>query len=150
MRDETPDSHHGGTSIVEFNAALLHFGGGIVLVPTKIEGIVAVITDKFGLDAVDPDGFAVDNFGDRKKGAHLQENILAVGTLVEGGKGFQTVRNVLGARKANAGSGNQVTRHGKHGNATVLEFVLAENVKLFLVAVGNQTEGVKDSQLQKK
>merc|ERR1719215_1065166 len=51
--DKTPHSHHGGAAVVQFDGTLLKFFLLGELVPTVVEGSVAVVTDEFGL-VVDP------------------------------------------------------------------------------------------------
>ena len=144
--DQTGDSHHGGTSVVEFDRSLLDLGGIVEFVPSKVEGSVAVVTDEFGL-VVEPGGIAVDNGGNGEEGEHLKKDVLSVLGGKEVVEGLESGRNITGSRESDSGGGRQVSDNGKHGNTSVGEFVLSEEVELFLVAIFAEFERIVISKL---
>ena len=140
------DSHHGGTSVVDLDRSLLDLGFGIEFVPSKVEGSVAVVTDVFGL-GVEPVGVTVDNGGNGHERKHLQQDVLSVLGLKEVVEGLESGRDITGSGESDSGGGRQVSDDGKHGNTSVGELVLSEEVELFLVAIGAEVEGIVESEL---
>ncbi len=145
--NETPDAHHSSTSVVQFNSALLQLGGLIKVVPSKVEGAIAVVTDEFRL-VIKPFCVTVDNFGHGEEGQHLQENVLSILGLQKSRERFETVRDAFGAREANSGSMGQVSGDGQHANTSVLDFVFSEQVELFLASISDQTQRIEKTKLR--
>jgi hypothetical protein len=146
MGHQTPDSHHGGTSVVDLDRSLLDLGGIVQFVPSKVEGAVAVVTNVFGL-VVEPVGIAVDNGGNGHEGEHLQQNVLSVLGGKEVVEGLESGRDVTGSGESDSGGGGQVSGNGEHGNTSVGDLVLSEKVELFLRAVGTEFERIVESEL---
>lgn len=73
----------------------------IKLVPTKVQGTVAVVAREFGF-VVQPAGVSVHNLGHKEKGSHLAEDIHTILGFVQGGERLETIGNTFGSRKANA------------------------------------------------
>mmetsp|Transcript_28212 Transcript_28212/g.68670 ORF Transcript_28212/g.68670 Transcript_28212/m.68670 type:complete len:251 (-) Transcript_28212:42-794(-) len=143
--NKSPDSHHGSTSLVQFDGALLQLGGFIQLVPSEVKGTVTVVADKFGF-VIEPWGITVDNFGNSKEGKHLQKDVLAITTVQKCLPSSHTIRDVLGSWETDSGGSGQVTNNSKHGNTSVLEFTLAKGIELFLVSVFNELQRIPQSQ----
>ena len=146
MDNKSPDSHHGGTSIVQFNSSLLNFGGVIEIVPSKVKGTVTEVTDVFGF-VVEPFGITVDNSGNGEKGKHLQKDVLAI----LGGKKviecLQTGRDISSTGESDSGGGDQVSGDGKHGNTSVGDFVFSEKVEFFLRTVFDESKRIEKTKL---
>ena len=143
---KSPDSHHSGTSIVQLNRALLEFHLIAQFVPSEVKDSVTVITDELGL-IVQPVSITVDDLGNHEEGSHLQQDVgsvLAVQKCLPGG---EAIGDVLGSGEADSGGGGQVSGDGKHGDAAVLDLLFAEVVEGFLVAFGQQSEGIEESKL---
>ena len=146
MVDQTGNSHHSGTSVVELDRSLLDLGGIIEFVPSEVKGSVTVVTDVFGFN-IEPVGIAVDDGGDGHEGEHLQQNVLSVLGGQQVVEGLKSGRNITGSRETDSGGGGQVSDNSKHGNTSVGEFVLAEKVELFLVAIGAKSKRIEESKL---
>ncbi len=139
--------HHGSTSLVQFDSALLQLGGLVEVLPAKVEGSIAVVTNKFGL-VVQPRSITVDNFSNGEEGEHLKKNILSVLGFEEGREGLQTIRDALSSRESESGGRGQVSSNCQHGNTSVFDFVFSEQVKLFLAAICDESQGIKKSELE--
>ena len=123
---EAQDSHLGGTSIVELDAALGALPLLGLLVPAKVEeglllaievdlGSIAEVSRELRLVTVNLGGVAVDHLHGRPGEAHLDPNVER-----EGAPGGETGGDVLCTGEADAGVRGQVSNNGEHGNATVL------------------------------
>jgi len=143
---ESKDSHHGGTSVVEFDRSLLDLGLFVELVPSEVEGTVAVVTDEFGF-VVEPFGVTVDNGGDGEEGKHLEEDVLSVLGGQEVVEGLESGRDISGTGESNSGGGDEVSGDGKHGNTSVGDFVLPEKVEFLLGTVLDESERIEESEL---
>jgi len=144
--NKSPDSHHGGTSVVEFDRSLLDLGLFVELVPSEVEGTVAVVTDEFGF-VVEPFGVTVDNGGDGEEGKHLEEDVLSVLGGQEVVEGLESGRDISGTGESNSGGGDEVSGDGKHGNTSVGDFVLPEKVEFLLGTVLDESERIEESEL---
>ena len=141
MRDEAPNAHHGRPAVVKLDAALLHLGLLIKLVPAEIEMSVAVVTDELGL-GIGPMRVAIDYLGEDEEAEHLVNDTATVKALHEMGEGLETIGNILGTREADTGGSDKISRNSKHADTAVLEFGLAKHVELLLVAVRDEPEGI--------
>ena len=144
--DQSGDSHHGGTALVELDGALSHLGGIVKLVPSKVQGAVAVVTDEFGSDA-GPGGLAVGDLGSHDESSHLDQDQLALLGGVKGLEGGQTIGDILGSGEADSGGSHQVADDGKHGHASVLDLGLAKTVELLDISVLADAKGVPVAKL---
>ena len=144
------DAHHGGTALVELDGALLELlllGEGV---PAEVnaEGHVAEIAGELtgsGNIAHDEELEPSDEEDD------LEEALTGDGIgTVKGGEavgdvGELTATEVDGTAKVDTGTGDDVAKEGKHGNAAVLDLNVTETVELLLVAVGDKAEGIEES-----
>mmetsp|Transcript_15008 Transcript_15008/g.27161 ORF Transcript_15008/g.27161 Transcript_15008/m.27161 type:complete len:206 (-) Transcript_15008:2-619(-) len=144
MSDKSPDTHHSRTSLVQFNGTLVHFRGITQFVPSKVEGTITVISDKLGL-IVQPMSVTVDNLCNHKKGTHLHQDIHTILGIQKCLPGRKTSGDVLGTRETNSGSSGEVASDGKHGDASVLDFLLPEVVECFFVSVCEESERIKEA-----
>ena len=128
--------------------SLLHLSFGRKLVPSKVQGSVAVISGEFSLNSLQPEGFAIDNFGNGEESKHLVKNELSVLGSKKSIPGLKTIGNVSSSRESNSSGSDKVTNDGKHGDASVLEFVFSECVELFLVSIGNKVQRIPESKLK--
>mmetsp|Transcript_7029 Transcript_7029/g.9286 ORF Transcript_7029/g.9286 Transcript_7029/m.9286 type:complete len:231 (-) Transcript_7029:26-718(-) len=133
-------------SVIQFDRPLPQLGRVIKLVPTEVQRSVAVIPHELGL-VVEPVGVAVDDLGDDEEGAHLGEDGLSVVGGGEGGPGSEAGGDVGGeVGEAVAGGGGEVSYHGEHGDAAVLELDLTKAVESLLVGIREHSHGVEESQ----
>ena len=145
--DKAPDAHHGGTSVVQFNGALGHLGLLVIFVPSKVKGSVSVVTWEFSFDSWDPNGLSVDNLSNSEESSHLEKDVHAVLIGDKGWEGSQTIRDALGSWESDSGSCGQVSSDGKHGNTSVLQFILAKDVESFLVSILDKAKGIENAKL---
>mmetsp|Transcript_4199 Transcript_4199/g.11406 ORF Transcript_4199/g.11406 Transcript_4199/m.11406 type:complete len:264 (-) Transcript_4199:10-801(-) len=138
VSNKSPNSHHCRAALVQFNGALLELGCFIQLIPSKVQGTIAVVTREGRISR----HVAVASFRQEGKEDHLTNHVQSVGRISKGRKGLQSVGDAFGARESDSGSGGQVANDGEHGNTTVLDFAFAEFVKVVLVAIGNQVERI--------
>jgi len=147
---ESEGSHHGGTSVVEFNGTLGKLGLLVEVVPSKVEGSVAEVTDELvsGSSNVLHD----TELEDANKGNHLgkAKSGDGVGALDGGpsvGEGVETVSGLIdGSGKVDTVSGGDLSEEGKHTYASVLDLDKSEAVELFLVTVFNESQRIEVSE----
>jgi hypothetical protein len=146
MDHEGEDSHLGGTSLVELDGTLLKLGLTVERVPAVVDGAVSEVSDEFGLSGQVTHDTALEDSDeeeelDKSTGRDLLEGGESTG---DGGEGLSA--EVDGSWKADSGLGDEVSDNGKHGDTSVLQFNSTEAVELFLVAISNKSEGVKESE----
>ena len=141
---QAKDAHHGGTSLVELNSALLQLGLIIEAIPAKVDGSVTEVTNVFSSGDVLHDRGLKDTDEKQKLAQTSGGDGLERGeTVGDIGKGGSRVVDI--AREADAGFLDEVTDDGEHGNATVLEFDITKAVKLGLVTILDKTEGIEET-----
>mmetsp|Transcript_18419 Transcript_18419/g.23698 ORF Transcript_18419/g.23698 Transcript_18419/m.23698 type:complete len:224 (-) Transcript_18419:41-712(-) len=141
MGDETSDTHHGGTALVQFNLSLSKLGTFVELVPAKVKSTVTVVTDEFSFS----ESITVDHFCYSEKGKHLHQNSLAVTGGVKSGECSQTIRNALSTRETDAIGCDQVTNNGQHTDTSVFELNGTKTIESFLVSIGDKTKGIEEA-----
>ncbi len=123
---QAQDTHLGGTSIVELDAALGALPLLGLLIPAKVEeglllaievdlGTIAEVSRELRLVTVNLGGVTVDHLHGRPGEEHLDPNVER-----EGAPGGETCGDVLCTGEADAGVRGQVSNNGEHSNATVL------------------------------
>ncbi len=145
MDHEGQDSHHSGTSVVQFNSTLLQLGILVEGVPAVVKGSVAEITREFG--------FSGDILHDGKLQKADEGNNLADTAstdIVEGSESVSDIREtkslvVDASRKTDSGFGDKVTEDGKHGDTSVLEFDVSKTGELGFVTIGNKSKRIEES-----
>ena len=150
MNSETEDAHHGGTALVELDGALLELlllGEGV---PAEVnaEGHVAEIAGDLsgsGNVAHDKELGPSDEEDDLEE-ALAGDGIGAVkGVEAVGNVGELAAAEVDGTAQVDTGTGDDVAKEGKLGDAAVLDLNVTEAVELVLVAVGDQAEGIEEA-----
>mmetsp|Transcript_14174 Transcript_14174/g.21379 ORF Transcript_14174/g.21379 Transcript_14174/m.21379 type:complete len:203 (-) Transcript_14174:29-637(-) len=153
MDHKSKDAHLSSTSIVQFNGTLFRLHLIAHLVPPKVQGTVTEITRELGgalplevlLNTPRP-LIAVGSLENGKAQSHLRQHLNAGIGLGEGAPRGEAGGNVLGAGEANAGVGHEVTHHGEHGHASVLDLDSAETVEFGLFGIFHEAEGVEESE----
>ena len=128
---QSENAHHGGTSIVEFNRALLELLFLRERVPAPVEGTIAKVTDKLiatvGVALHDKEFEETDEKADARKAF--------LGNSRFGGNGGDTgriIRKLVAGINVHANTGDELTDNGQHANVAVLDFdTLETTVKLF-------------------
>mmetsp|Transcript_22085 Transcript_22085/g.61438 ORF Transcript_22085/g.61438 Transcript_22085/m.61438 type:complete len:277 (-) Transcript_22085:610-1440(-) len=146
---KSKDSHHGGTSVVQFDGTLSEFGLRSEGVPSEVEGSVSEVSGEFS--------FSGNILHDSKlkssnEGNDLSESGRRDGIRSEKGGGSVRVRgegvsgqvNVSG--KVDSGTGGDLSEEGKHTDTSVLDLDVSETVELFLVTVLNESQGIEESE----
>ncbi len=145
MDHEGQDSHHSGTSVVQFDSTLLQLGLLIEGVPSVVEGSVAEISREFG--------FSGDILHDGKLQKTDEGNNLAntgSSDVVEGGESISDLREskslvVDVSRETDSGLGDKVSENGKHGDTSVLEFDVSKTSELGFITIGDKSERIEES-----
>ena len=148
VHHKAKNTHHRGTSIVQFNASLSKLGLGAEFVPSKIDETIAEVSGEFTSSGhiLHDEKFKKTNEKD-----NLSESCL--GDSVWAGNGRQTIgERVEGVSlkidvsgKVDSGAGDNLSKERKHANASVLEFDVSKTVELGFIAVGNQTKRIVES-----
>ena len=150
VHHKSENTHHGGTAIVELDSALLELlllGEGV---PAEVnaEGHVAEIAGELtgsGDVAHDKELEPSDEEDD------LEEALAGDGIgAVKGSEAVGDIRELAaaevdGTAKVDTGTGDDVAKEGKHGNAAVLDLNVTEAVELGLVSVGDKAEGIEEA-----
>ena len=144
MDHKSEDSHHGGTSLVQLDSALGELGVGIKGVPAVVDEAVTEVTNEFSSGDVlhDEDLKESDESEELEKGSRGK-----AGDGVETGRNVRELgsREVNGSRKTDSGLFDEVSNDGKHGNTSVLDLNVSETVEVFLVSIGDKSEGVEEA-----
>jgi hypothetical protein len=141
MDHKTSDAHHGSTALVELGRALLGLPRVGLLVPSEVDEAVAEVAGEllsFGEVLALNGQSAVGHFHRELGGEHLCPDHAR--KVVEGG---EASRNIFGTGEADTGVCNEVSDHGKHGDAAVLELDVTDLVEIFLFGVLRIAEHVK-------
>mmetsp|Transcript_5431 Transcript_5431/g.11468 ORF Transcript_5431/g.11468 Transcript_5431/m.11468 type:complete len:282 (+) Transcript_5431:148-993(+) len=143
--NKSPDSHHGGTSVVQLNGALGELGLLIEGVPAVVKGSVTEVSREFRFSGniLHDSKLEESNEGDDLANTSSTE-------VVEGGKSVADTREgkslvVDITRKTDSGFGDKVSEDGKHGDTSVLKFDISETGELFFVTIGNKSKRIKES-----
>ena len=145
--DKTPDTHHGSSSIIEFDVTLLQFSSGIKVVPSKVKSSVTEITGKLGGFLVQPVSITVDNLGNGEEGEHLKKHVLSIPGIHECLPRCQTIGDVFGTREADSSGGCQVSDDGQHGYSSMLDLTFTKKVESLYVPIRDKLQWIKDTQL---
>lgn len=148
VRDQCNNAHHGGSALIQFNGTFAQLGLFIILVPSKVEGTIAVISDEFGC-RIRPFGIPVHNGSHRKKEEHLKCDELSIFRGQKGRNRRQTIGNIFGTGESNTGRRYQVSGHRQHGNTSVRNFTFTKQVEFGLIAIRNNAQGIPQTKLQK-
>ncbi len=146
---EAKDSHHGSTSVVQFNTALLKLGFLGELVPSVVNVSVSEVTNELvsGSGDVLHDG----EFEDGDQGNDLGKSSLRNGirsfngTPSVGDGGEEGSLLVDGSREEDSGTGGDLAQEGQHSNTSVLQLNISETVELFLVTAGDKSKRIVES-----
>mmetsp|Transcript_23530 Transcript_23530/g.41301 ORF Transcript_23530/g.41301 Transcript_23530/m.41301 type:complete len:205 (-) Transcript_23530:3-617(-) len=150
MDHKSKNSHLCGTSLVQFNSTLVHFLGIRKIVPSKVKGTITEVSLELswtvakGVLVSSPGrgvlilvgGLHHCPCGDQLSPDHARDVV----------QRSESGRNVLGAGETNSSVGDEVSRNSKHGHATVLELDPAKTIKLILVGIRHQTEGIDEAE----
>ena len=147
MDHKSEDSHHGGTSVVEFDGTLGELGVLIKLVPSEINVAVSEVTDEFSSGDVLHDGEFEDGDEDQDLGkSSLRHGVRSL----NGGPSLRDVSEessllVDGSRKVDSATGGDLAQEGQHSNTSVLKLNISETVELFLVTAGDKSKRIVES-----
>ena len=144
MDHKSKNTHHGSTSVVEFDGTLLKLGLLVKGIPAEIGGSVAVVSGEFTVSI----GLANDELEEEDEDENLRQ-----ATLGEGGDGSKTrgdIGELLAVKgqvswEAVSGKGVKVTSNGKHGDTSVLDLNLAKTLESGLASVVKHTKRIKES-----
>jgi hypothetical protein len=144
VNHKSEKTHHGGTALVQFDGTLLKLGLFVEAIPSEVNEVVTEVTNELSAGDVLHDG----KLQETNKGKNLE----GTGNR-NGGGSLPAGRNVgeLGSgvvnvsRKADSGSGDQVSDNTQHADAAVLDLDVSEAVELLLVTIGNKAKGIEES-----
>ena len=150
MDGKAKDAHHSGTALVELDGTLLELlllGEGV---PAEVnaEGHVAEIAGELAgsSNVAHDEELKPSDEEDNLEEALAGNRIGAVkGSEAVGDVGELTAAEVDGTAKVDTGTGDDVAKEGKHGNAAVLDLNVTETVELDLIAVSDKAEGVEEA-----
>ena len=149
MDHESEGSHHGGTSVVEFNSTLGKLGLLVEGVPSKVEGSVAEVTDELvsgSFNVLHDTELEGGNKGNNLDKAGSGDGVGALDGGPSVGEGVERVSGLIdGSGKVDTVSGGDLTEEGKHTDASVLDFDESEAVELFLVTVFDKSQRIEES-----
>jgi hypothetical protein len=141
---ETRNAHHGSPALVELDAAFIRLPGVRLLVPAKVEGAVPVVAGKFALAGPVAIHDLHEQRGEHELHQHVETALNII--VVQGRKGLEAGRDVLGAGKTQTGGRRQVPRHGEHRHPAVLDLLLTKPGKVVGVLLQNK-HGVPKTEL---
>ncbi len=142
-------SHHGGTSVVELDGTLGKLGLLVKGVPSKVKGSVAEVTDEFvsgSLNVLHDEEFEGGNKGNNLQKSGLRNGIRSRDGSPSVREGVEGVSGLVdGSRKVGSVTGGDLSKEGKHTDASVLDLDVSETVELFLVTVFDESKRIEES-----
>jgi hypothetical protein len=137
-------THLGGTSLVQLNGTLGKLGLLVERVPSKVEGVVAEVTNELSSGDVFHDG--------KLQGTNEKEDLKGSGNG-DGGRGIPSVTKIreLGSvvrdisGKVDTGGVDQVSDNTKHTDTSVLDLDISETVELLLVTIGDKAKRIEEA-----
>mmetsp|Transcript_3995 Transcript_3995/g.9026 ORF Transcript_3995/g.9026 Transcript_3995/m.9026 type:complete len:224 (+) Transcript_3995:414-1085(+) len=142
VNHESKDSHHGCSSVIQFNGTFLHlFLGGSL----PREHSVSEITGVFAGTVVLHD----EQLEESNESENLNKS--GVGNVGESGDtGFDRGKGGSGVINVSGNTGAKgcvdVTENGKHGNASVLDLDLSQAIESSLVSGTDHVHGIPESE----
>ena len=149
VNHKSKDTHHGGTSVVQFDGTLLKLGLFIKVIPSEVDVSVTEVTWEFGhsWDLTHEGAFKDTNEGDDLNNSGGGDVVLAedggntVGVRIEG-----VTRVVNVSWKVDSGTGGDLAKEGQLTDASVLDLNVTKTVESFLGGITRKhTEGIEES-----
>ena len=144
VNHKSEDSHHGGTSVVQFDGTLGKLGFLIEGVPSEIDGSGAEVTRELTLaGVVTHDEFKNEDEGDDLSPSSLRDGGKSSVSRRDAGEGGTGVVDV--SSKTDSGVVGDESEEGKHGNTSVLDLGVSELVESFLGGSVKHTKRIVES-----
>jgi len=146
---KSEDTHHGGTAVVELDGTLLELGLLIKVIPAEVNVSVTEVTDEFvsgSWDVLHDGALQESNKGDHLDktgggdGVGADEGGDTVGERVEGVTGV-----VDGSWEVDSGTGDDLSKEGKHTDTSVLDLDETEAVEAIFILSCDDTEGIVEA-----
>ncbi len=129
VNHKSQNSHHGGTSVVQFNGTLLQlFLGGCLPFDNSVSEITSVFT---GTSVLHDEQLKETNEGEDLDKSGVGDIFESSNSGFDGGERCSLVVNVSGDTGTEGGV--DVSENGKHGNTSVLDFDVTKTIESFLV-----------------
>jgi hypothetical protein len=148
VHHESENTHLGSTSVVQLDGTLLELGLGSEVVPAEVEGSITEVTFELSSSS---DILHDEKLEDSNEKDHLSESSCGDGIRArDSGKAIWVVREGIAgkvnvSRQVESGTGDDLSKEGKHTNAAVLELNVTKAFELGLVTVSDKTERVVEA-----
>jgi hypothetical protein len=148
VHHKSKDTHHSGTSVVQFDGTLSHLGLGSEGVPSEVNKSVTEVTWEFTLSS---DILHDGNLKNANEDNNLCKPKEGDGVFAE--KGGSTIREgvegvslqVNTSGKVESGTSDDLSKEGKHGDTSVLEFDVTKTIESFLVSIDQEAKRIVES-----
>mmetsp|Transcript_5430 Transcript_5430/g.11465 ORF Transcript_5430/g.11465 Transcript_5430/m.11465 type:complete len:268 (+) Transcript_5430:148-951(+) len=143
--NKSPDSHHGGTSVVEFDRSLLDLGLFVELVPSEVNESIAEITREFTFSG---NILHDEQFKESDEGNDLvysgSGDTIGTDSGPSVSEGVERVSGVVNrSREVDSGTGDDVSEESQLTDSSVLDLNVSKTVESVLVSVGDQSERIE-------
>jgi hypothetical protein len=149
VNHKSKNSHHGGTSVVQFNGTLLKLGLFIKVIPSEVDVSVTEVTGEFGKswNLTHEGAFEDSNEGDHlhnSRGGDVvvsEDGSNSIGERVEG-----VTSLVDGSWKVDSGTGGDLAKEGQLTDASVLDLDVTKTFESFLGGITREkTERIEEA-----
>mmetsp|Transcript_28988 Transcript_28988/g.37885 ORF Transcript_28988/g.37885 Transcript_28988/m.37885 type:complete len:218 (+) Transcript_28988:195-848(+) len=146
MDHKTQNTHLGSTSIIQFNGTLLVLFFVTVTVPSKVKEPIAEVTGEFSgtIDILHDKDFQESNECQNLQKTAGGDVTQACKARLDTGKARSRVINITG--NTNTTGGGDVSRNGKHGNTSVLQFHITKTIETRLILIQYKIQRIPESQ----
>jgi hypothetical protein len=148
VHHKSKDTHHSSTSVVQFDGTLAELGLGAEVIPAKVNCSIAEVTGEFGSSSNilhskelkktnEKDDLSKTGLGD---GVRARDGGKTIGVVREG-----VTLKINASWQVESCAGDNLSKEGKHADASVLELNIAKAVELGFVTVSNKSERIIES-----
>merc|ERR1719183_88190 len=146
VNHKSKDAQHSGAAVVKLDSSLEEFLLLVERVPSEVDPSVAEVTDELVSSSLNV--LHEEKLHQSNQGEDLGESLSGDGVGTEnGGKTVRVVFAQVSGKvdlvvPVETGTGEDVSKEGKHGNTSVLDLDVSESVESLLVGIIKKAEGI--------
>jgi hypothetical protein len=149
VNHKSKNSHHGGTSVVQFNGTLLKLGLFIKVIPSEVDVSVTEVTGEFGKswNLTHEGAFEDSNGGDHLHNSGGGDVVVSEDGSNSIGERVEGVTSVVdGSWKVESSTGGDLAKEGQHTDASVLDLDVTKTFEsLFGGITREKTERIEEA-----
>jgi hypothetical protein len=149
VNHKSKNSHHGGTSVVQFNGTLRELGLFIKVIPSEVDVTVTEVTGEFGKswNLTHESAFEDSNSGDHLHNSGGGDVVVSEDGSNSIGERVEGVTSVVdGSWKVESGTGGDLAKEGQHTDASVLDLDVTKTFESFFGGITREkTERIEEA-----